>query len=234
MYSLCRSVRSRAWGFHSFLLILPTLGSATGEPCQAQEMAARAIPTGDAEERRAWAESQIEDFDSVSDGSDFGLAASSRTTRLWALYFLSVDEKEWIGPATALADSLEAAEVSEPRHVEGLMAAVEVVRAKHARWPPNKVKHLRKGLSILDRLVEASPEDPGLRFLRLVSGYYLPFFLDRSEEVEEDFRVLTSILPGRDYDLPPQIFRFAVGFVLKYGEVEEPERFLLQEALGTP
>jgi hypothetical protein len=207
---------------------------AMGAPTQAQEMAARTIPTGDAEERRAWAESALEAFDSGSEGDRSSSTTALNTTRLWALYFLSVDEKKWIGPATALADSLSAVDVPEPRHVQGLMAAVEVVRAKHARWPPNKVKHLRKGLSLLDRLVEASPEEPGLRFLRLVSGYYLPFFLDRSKEVEEDFRVLTSILPGRDHDLPPQIFRFAVGFVLKYGEIEGPERSLLQEALGAP
>ena len=72
-----------------------------------------------------------------------------------AMYFLSVDEGDgWIPPRTpsALQDQVPA-ESAEEAIIQGYRGAIEVVRAKHSRWPPNKLKYLKRGAAILDHLV---------------------------------------------------------------------------------
>jgi hypothetical protein len=107
-----------------------------------------------------------------------------------------------------------------------------VVKAKHARWPPRKLQYLRTGVERLDALVEANPNVPDVRYLRLVSCYYLPFFLKREESVEADFRALIAELPKGSSLIPPAIYRGIIQFVLDNGEMTQAERARLEEALG--
>ncbi|MGW8266578.1 MAG: hypothetical protein ACWGSQ_09440 [Longimicrobiales bacterium] len=180
---------------------------------------------------RTWAHRRVEELEARSHDASWTVPYNAETERLWALYFLSVEEKEWEERAVTLADSLGTLEGPEVRQIRALGGALEVVRAKNSRWPPNKLKHLRRGLAILDGLVEDAPEDPVVRYLRLVSCYYLPFFLDREESVEEDFRVLAEVLPKKGSAFSPPVRVAVLDFVLEKGEIEDPDRTRLDEAL---
>ena len=104
-----------------------------------------------------------------------------RLERIRAMYFLSVDEGKW---ADRAKDSLSAIQSSIPSAseeevtFEAYRGALQVVRAKHARWPANKLKHLQRGARILDGLVAENPDNLEVRYLRLASYLFLPFFLD--------------------------------------------------------
>lgn len=154
--------------------------------------------------------------------------------RLRAMYFMSVEDRDWVGRAADLLHRLEGRVILGSREGVTLQAytgAMEVVRAKHARWPPNKLSHLREGIGLLDRIVEEEPENLEARYLRLVSCYYLPFFLKREESVREDFQVLVEGLPHHPESFSPAVYEGVVRFVLDNGELSEGERILLQEAL---
>jgi hypothetical protein len=150
------------------------------------------------------------------------------------LYVLSVEGKEWAGRA---ADSLSAvrraipAGSAEAVTAEAYQGALEVVRAKHSRWPPNKLKHLNRGAEILDALVEREPANLEARYLRLASYIFLPFFLRRDEKVTADLEALVQGLPGDPEAFSPPVYRAVVRFVLENGKLGAEERATLQAAL---
>jgi hypothetical protein len=151
-----------------------------------------------------------------------------------ALYFLSVEDKHW---AERLADTLDSAlslhpEASSGRPtLEAYRGALEVVRAKHARWPPNKLEHLKRGSAILDSLAAAHPDDPEVRYLRFASYRFLPFFLSRDETVSTDAQALVSGLQVRPPDLSAAMHRVMVEFVLAYAPLNHEDRARLARAL---
>jgi hypothetical protein len=154
------------------------------------------------------------------------------TERLWALYFLSVEEGDWEARALALQDSLARRTLPEHRQVAALGGALEVVRAKHSRWPPNKLKYLNAGLEVLDSLTAEAPDDPVVRYLRLVSTYYLPFFVDRDDTVREDLAALVRLLPDRPDAFSPPVYGAVIRFVLANGSPGPEQRQRLEGALA--
>lgn len=166
---------------------------------------------------------------------DAGQVDLREMEKLRAMYFMSVADRDWVRDTDSLLTRLEASLASDSSERVALGAyrgALEVVRAKHARWPPNKLDHLRDGLAILDGTVARAPENLEVRYLRLVSSFYLPFFLKRDESVEEDFKLLVSALPRHSEAFSPAMYTGVVRFVLDNGNATPEERSRLEEALG--
>ncbi len=103
-------------------------------------------------------------------------------------------------------------------------AALIVLRAKHAFWPHHKMQHLRRGLPVLDALVAEHPDNVEIRYLRLLSGYFLPGFLGRRDEVRADFDTLARLLPAARHSFPPDLYRDMAGFVMSRGALSEKDR----------
>jgi len=111
---------------------------------------------------------------------------------------------------------------------EAYRAALIVLKARYAFWPQAKMHYLREGLPILDRLVAAHPDHAELRSLRLLSIYYLPFFLGRKDMAREDMRLLTEqLLSGRAF-LPERYRRMMTEFLLANAPLEADKRTRLQ------
>ncbi len=204
------------------------LGQTLGEGADA-----RSLTEEDTEALQRWAGLRLAELDSLGSGRPPTLAEG--TERVWALYFLSVGEKERVGEAQALARELRERSVpaaAEASTLEALDAALEVVRAKHSRWPPNKLKHLRAGLESLDRLVAQDPDHLAIRYLRLASCFYLPFFLKREESVSEDMKTLIERLPDEPGTFAPMLLRGVALFLLQNGDMSPEARARLQEAIG--
>jgi hypothetical protein len=221
-------------GIGGLLALAPSTRTGADLPglaAQEIERGVRIMAEQEGEELYDWARRRLAALESGSEADFPGLPHTMEMERLWALYFLSVEEKAWEKPARALADTLSAAELPEALHLNALAGALEVVRAKHSRWPPNKLKYLRRGVSALDRLVEEAPDDPVVRYLRLMSCFYLPFFLERDQSVKEDLRVLTKVLPRGTGGFSGPVYRAAIRFVLENGDPHREEQMRLEAAL---
>lgn len=151
----------------------------------------------------------------------------SRLEQLRALYLEAVNDRQ------ALDDGLELAATAVPKSavIEAYEGAFKVLKAKHAFWPFRKMAHLNDGLPILDSLVSANPDHVEIRYLRLMSCYYLPGFLGRKGSVQEDFEALSRLLPDAVDAFPPTLFEDMVRFVLEEAETDEPTRARLQASL---
>jgi hypothetical protein len=192
----------------------------------------RVLAEEEVEAIQSWANRRLSALgESSGEGADIPLQVS----RLRALYYLTLAEKDRLDEARALARSLSRdpdLPASLRPSVEALGGALEVVRAKHSRWPPNKLKYLNSGVSALDSLVAMEPANVEVRYLRLMSCYYLPFFVSRDDSVKEDFRALSRLLPLGGGPMPDVLYENAIRFVLENGELEEAAEKRLQETLG--
>jgi phytoene synthase len=108
--------------------------------------------------------------------------------------------------------------------------ALDVVEARHAFWPNARLTPLRRGLPQLDTAVARLPDNPEIRYLRLTSTYYLPFFLGRSWSVREDFKSLATQLPTAHAQYPTDWYVALVDFVLDKGDLPEQEKRALRAA----
>jgi hypothetical protein len=111
------------------------------------------------------------------------------------------------------------------------VGAFTLLRAKHGAWPPDRLRHTRRGLATLDSLIAAHPAHAEARYLRLMSCYYLPRILGRGWSVREDFAHLARLLPGVRGQYPPELYRAIVQFVLQNGHPSPEQRAALEASL---
>lgn len=110
--------------------------------------------------------------------------------------------------------------------------AFTVLRAKHGIWPPDRLRHTRNGLAVLDGVVAAHPRHAEARYLRLMSCYYLPGIFGRGGSVRDDFAALARLLPSVRGDYPADLYAAIVRFVMANGHPSPEQRAALQAALG--
>ena len=144
-------------------------------------------------------------------------------------YLDSAEEEALIDTAMAFIEAHPSAQ-ADPL-VRGYEGALTVMRAKHALWPLRKMAHLRRGLPMLDELIDEHPDHAELRYLRLLSCYYLPGFLGRGWSVQEDAQALAELLPAVRRHYPPDLYQLMVRFVLETDELSHEQRLALREAL---
>jgi len=149
-----------------------------------------------------------------------------------------------VGDARAIPRGLE--EIERLRGLGGVTAGSELdatltayrgalvtLQAKHAAWPPAKLRYMREGLRLLDGAVAGVPDAAEARYLRLMSCYYLPGFFGRRGSVREDFAALARLLPAVRGRYPAALYEAIARFVVEHGKLEaEPRRAL--EATLTP
>jgi phytoene/squalene synthetase/geranylgeranyl pyrophosphate synthase len=156
--------------------------------------------------------------------------------RVAALWLLGVDEEDAVKQGIAGLDTIASrwSDRIEPG-TRSLMLAyrggLETLRGKHAFWPHDKVRHVRAGFSHLDEAVRGAPDNARIRYVRLMSGYYLPGFFGRSDEVRADFDALGRLLPDARESFPPDVFPAVVRFVLSKGDLSDDVRSRLELAL---
>lgn len=156
--------------------------------------------------------------------------------RLRIVYFLGLEEELYLDRLDRETDRFRELHPDRGEVVEATLqayeAAAEVLRAKHAFWPGSKTGHLRTGLAALDGLVEANPVHPEVRYLRLVSTAYLPFFFGRGDGAREDARVLARLLPAARTSFPGPTLVAMTDILLESDRLEEVSRDEVQDLRG--
>lgn len=174
--------------------------------------------------------------ESAASAATPGAPGESPLDSLRTLYYAAVQEESVIRHGLGAVDSLRVA-LAPPDGsplASTLLAyegALVTLRAKHGFWPHDRLRHLRAGLALLDRAVAGHPEVAEIRYLRLMSCFYLPGILGRKGSVREDFAWLAELLPAARGDYPPELFAAIVRFVLENGEPTVEQRDALHLAL---
>jgi hypothetical protein len=146
--------------------------------------------------------------------------------QLRLLHALSVENEARIAQGLEAASQFEMGVNSEEIRMvaKAYRGAFHVVIAKHAFWPNRKMDALKQGLPDLDSAVNRLPNQMEIRYLRLVSCYYLPFFLGRKWSVKEDLDALAKGLPAYKDHIPGPWFLGISEFVLKHADMDNVTR----------
>jgi hypothetical protein len=146
--------------------------------------------------------------------------------RLRSVYLESAENETRIASGIALAQSISS-RTDAPR-ARAYSAAFEVMKARHAFWPMTKMDHVEAGIPELDALVLAHPNDIEIRYLRLVSTYFIPSFLGYSDHVREDFQRLAGALPLAQHEYSTEMMRMMSAFVVTHGDIDQRQRLRLE------
>jgi hypothetical protein len=159
---------------------------------------------------------------------------SLRVERIGVIYLLSVDDGDWLErgrDSLQVVKNLPEVDAETAPILRAYEGALEILRAKHSRWPPNKLKFLGRGSEILDDLVLRNPDDLRIRYLRYASYRGLPFFLSRDQEVRDDFQSLVQGLPGGPGAFSPAMHQAVLRLVLDDASLADADAIRLKAAL---
>lgn len=153
--------------------------------------------------------------------------------RVRILYVLSVREEGLMAEGHGALRDLSSRGRLSPGDplLQAYRGAFQVLGAKHAAWPPRKMEHLKAGLPALDSAVAARPDAAEIRYLRLVSCYYLPFFIGRKDGVRDDFAALARLLPAAHGMYPSRWYLGFARFVLENGKLAPAQRDAVAEGM---
>jgi hypothetical protein len=187
------------------ILAAPLVTVSAPAAATAQMQAERSIPMqpADGEEilpddARAVAISDLATLASCRDGE--GAPHLAVLQRLRTLHLLAVDEASRMDEAWAAQQELQSTAWGRSAEgaavAEAFAGALHALEGRHGFWPHRRVRDLRRGLELLDRQVESHPEQVEVRYLRLVSGAFLPAVLGRGDAVRDDLDALAHLLPA--------------------------------------
>jgi hypothetical protein len=145
--------------------------------------------------------------------------------RLRLLYLLAVNDRRQLEAAEGeLARLRRVAPTAGGILLDAYAGALETARARHERWPPRRLDHLRAGADLLDGAVAAAPHDAEVRWLRLASAHFLPAVFGRRPVAREDRDALIALLPAHSRGLDPEVRRTIARFLLDHASLDPSER----------
>lgn len=216
-------------GIMALLLLLPSVSLA-----QSGGSAGEWVPPRNHAEAQQRARRDLALLEEVHIGGP--LAGWYDLQRLRIVYFLGLEEETYVDrldQETARFRDLHPDRGADTEAtLQAYEAAAEVLRAKHAFWPGSKTGHLRTGLAALDGLVDSHPDHPEVRYLRLVSTAYLPFFFGRGDGAREDARVLARLLPGARAAFPGPTLVAMTDVLLESDRLDGASRDEVQDLRG--
>ena len=183
-------------------------------PLAGQTTEAYALPAAMPAEGRAalaWLSAQRPENDSARLELD--------RNRMRVLHALAAADGDWMDSARAQLHVLDRREA--PAITQAYAGALAMLDGKYALWPPRKLEYVRAGRRDLDAAVRAAPDDVEVRYVRLVSGHYLPFFLRDDEQVEADARAVARLLPAQAHRFPAEWAANLARFVLDVAAIDE-------------
>jgi hypothetical protein len=69
-----------------------------------------------------------------------------------------------------------------------------MLKGKHAFWPQKKIAYVNEGLEVMDKGIEADPNNLESLFIYGSTCYYLPFFLGKSKLAKQKLKYMVEIL----------------------------------------
>ena len=112
--------------------------------------------------------------------------------------------------------------------------ALVALKGKHAFFPHTKFKWAKRGLAIMDNGLKKVPDDIEALFIHGMSCYYLPFFFQRRDDAQQDFKEIIKQMPSQADTYPPKLVVHIITFLAwKTAELTPDEKVYLQTLKDT-
>ncbi|TXK44460.1 hypothetical protein FVR03_13640 [Pontibacter qinzhouensis] len=108
-------------------------------------------------------------------------------------------------------------------------AVSEATMAKYVWNPYQKLKHLKQSAAIFDEAVQLDNQNPEIHFLRFTVEHYVPRYLNLSNHVAEDKKIIMQSLKAHpNSGISPEWARTMRDFMLTKDHCTEEEKKVLR------
>ncbi|MCE2414293.1 hypothetical protein J4G07_09830 [Candidatus Poribacteria bacterium] len=144
-------------------------------------------------------------------------------------FYAAIEDEKRIEPTIALFKQIGQAESNYTGRTEVYIGSLIALRGKHAFLPHAKLKWARRGLAIMDKGLQKSPNDIEALFIHGTTCYYLPFFFRRGDDAQRDFKVIIKLMPQQMDTYDPELIANVVAFLLERAKLTNDEKTYLQD-----
>ena len=107
------------------------------------------------------------------------------------------------------------------------IGALVALKGKHAFFPHTKLKWTQRGLAIMDNGLKKDPEDIEALFIHGTVCYHLPFFFQRGDDAQRDFKKILKRMPLQIHAYQPALVKNIVAFLLEHTTLTRDEKIYL-------
>ena len=143
-------------------------------------------------------------------------------TKARLLFYKSVEDKDHIPEAIKLFEILIENEAYSGRAMT-YIGALTALKGRFAFWPQQKYSLANKGLAIMDKGIQTSPNDIEALFIHGSTCYYLPFFFGRKDDAIRSLKKIIDLLPEQMHLYNEELTENVINFIKENLELEQIE-----------
>lgn len=142
-------------------------------------------------------------------------------------FYAAVEDKKQIEPAIKLFERIAREEPKYAGRAEVYIGALVALKGKHAFLPHTKLKWVKRGLAIMDSGLQKRPNDVEALFIRGMTCYHLPFFFQRGDDAQRDFKEILKWMPLQIHTYDPKLITNIAAFLLEKAKLTHDEKTYL-------
>ena len=143
-------------------------------------------------------------------------------------FHAAVEDKKQIGPAIKLFEQIAREEPKYTGRAEVYMGALVALKGKHAFFPHTKLKWTKRGLAIIDSGLKKVPADIEALFIHGAVCYHLPFFFQRGDDAQRNFKEIIKQMPSQMHTYDPELVVNIIVFLLEKAKLTDNEKIYLR------
>ncbi len=144
-------------------------------------------------------------------------------------YHASVEDEQKIVPARKVFIRLSTEQPPLKWRAQVYLGALTAIQGKHAFWPQQKLRLVKKGLEQMDRGLRKNPDDLESLFVHATLNRNLPFFFTRGNLAKQDFERIIHLLPAAYPNFDREFLLDMIVYIKTHLELTEDERRVLNQ-----
>jgi len=145
------------------------------------------------------------------------------------LFYAAVENEETIDDAETVFSQLANRSPELKGRALTYLGALTALRGKYASWPQKKFDYVQQGLQEMEQGIAHNSEDIESLFIYGSTCYHLPFFFGRSNEAQEVFDKIITLLPAQHQNYDPVIIRNVIAFLHQHAELDSDSLSVLRK-----
>lgn len=143
-------------------------------------------------------------------------------------FYAAVEDEKQIQPTITLFKRIGQMEPKYAGRTQVYIGALVALKGKHAFFPHTKLKWANRGLAIMDNGLEKDSDDIEALFIHGTTCYHLPFFFQRGEDAQRDFKAIIKYMPMQVHTYDPELITNIVVFLFENAKLTRDEKLYLQ------
>ena len=143
-------------------------------------------------------------------------------------FYAAIEDEKQVAPAITLFKQIGKVKPEYVGRTQVYIGALIALKGKHAFFPHTKLKWANRGLAIIDRGLQKSPNDIEALFIHGTACYHLPFFFRRADDAQRNFKKIIKLLPQQVDAYDPKLITNVFVFLLENAKLTDSEKTYLQ------